>query len=194
MKRTWKTLLVSFVIATVTPQFAVAAKVTPGTLCKKFGLQQTYEGKRYTCIKVKQKLLWNDGKIIECPSPKFEATYLGSFKYSNFIQVIQFEYKNIFPGRLRLGPIMTNYPENNYFETWPGLLFFFGEDKWEKRPITFQPYEKKVISWVLTPWEFDSLEKKGRGNPEIYEARTQLLDTKYGGGDYCTFIRTLPDK
>ncbi len=41
---------------------AYAAKVTPGSSCKKVGSQQSYKGKIYTCIKLGKKLYWDNGK------------------------------------------------------------------------------------------------------------------------------------
>lgn len=39
-----------------------AAKVTPGTTCKKAGNQEIYKSKIFTCIKLGKKLYWDNGK------------------------------------------------------------------------------------------------------------------------------------
>lgn len=45
------------------------AAVTPGAKCTKAGIQQTYNGKVYTCIKLGTKLYWNNGKLVKKVSP-----------------------------------------------------------------------------------------------------------------------------
>lgn len=47
-----------------------AAKVTPGTSCKKVGIQENYNGKVYTCIKLGKKLYWDNGKKNSSQSTK----------------------------------------------------------------------------------------------------------------------------
>lgn len=37
------------------------AAIKPGTLCKKIGLTSIYSGKKYTCVKSGNKLVWNSG-------------------------------------------------------------------------------------------------------------------------------------
>jgi hypothetical protein len=44
---------------------AEAAKVTPGSSCKKTGAQEVYKGRVYTCIKLGKKLYWDNGKSIK---------------------------------------------------------------------------------------------------------------------------------
>jgi chromosome segregation ATPase len=53
-------LLILILGISVSPAFSV---VKPGTTCKKSGLTQTYAGKKYTCVKLGNKLVWNKGVI-----------------------------------------------------------------------------------------------------------------------------------
>jgi hypothetical protein len=48
--------------AGLSPSTVSAAKVTPGSTCKRVGSQEVYKGKIYTCIKLGKKLYWNNGK------------------------------------------------------------------------------------------------------------------------------------
>ena len=62
MRKTVIGLLVISLLSVVPA--AYAAKVTPGTSCKKAGAQERYNGKVYSCIKLGKKLYWDNGKKI----------------------------------------------------------------------------------------------------------------------------------
>jgi hypothetical protein len=77
---------------------ANAARVTPGSLCKKEGVTETYKGKIYKCIKLGKKLYWNNGKKIQVnlaaqptatafpnltPSPSQSTSELFTFFYKH---------------------------------------------------------------------------------------------------------------
>lgn len=59
------------VITLFTPQAWSAEK--PPIACKKVGQNVVYRGKRYTCIKVKNKLVWDKGVPLPAPSPHQSA-------------------------------------------------------------------------------------------------------------------------
>ena len=52
--------LITFLTLSVTAPLAHAV-VKPGTKCSKLGDKQDYQGKTYTCVKSKGKLVWNKG-------------------------------------------------------------------------------------------------------------------------------------
>lgn len=52
-------LLIGSLILTAMP--SANAVVTPGSKCSKAGVKQTYKSKVYTCIKLGNKLYWNNG-------------------------------------------------------------------------------------------------------------------------------------
>ena len=56
------------VITLLTPQAWSAEK--PPIACKKVGQNVVYRGKRYTCIKVKNKLVWDRGVLLPATTPK----------------------------------------------------------------------------------------------------------------------------
>lgn len=74
-----------------------AAKVTPGTVCKKAGTQERYNGKTYTCIKLGKKLYWDNGKrtstsptspsVQPSPSATTSASPTPSARQLRFFQV-----------------------------------------------------------------------------------------------------------
>lgn len=67
-----KRLSVALLLFTLIPnQISFAAKVTPGTACKKIGTQEVYKGKIFTCIKLGKKLYWDNGLPFQVsPTPK----------------------------------------------------------------------------------------------------------------------------
>jgi hypothetical protein len=72
MKRIWfSILLASTLIIGVLP--TAHAVVTPGSKCSKAGAKQTYKGNLYTCIKLGQKLYWNNGTRITTPKPSISS-------------------------------------------------------------------------------------------------------------------------
>jgi hypothetical protein len=53
---------------------AIAATPKPGASCSKVSTTQTYGGKKYTCIAVGKKLVWNNGvKLVSQPTPSSSA-------------------------------------------------------------------------------------------------------------------------
>ena len=55
------------------------AAIKPGTACSKIGKTSTFNGKKFTCIKSKKKLIWNKGVVIKrvtkaSPSPSATAS------------------------------------------------------------------------------------------------------------------------
>lgn len=48
---------------------SASAVVTPGSKCSKVGMKQTSKGKVYTCIKLGNKLYWNNGVIKKSVTP-----------------------------------------------------------------------------------------------------------------------------
>lgn len=44
-----------------------------GASCSKSGITQTYQGKKYTCVKSGKKLVWNKGEIVIRPTPSPSA-------------------------------------------------------------------------------------------------------------------------
>jgi hypothetical protein len=59
--RVRKGLILALLILLSTSQSVYAAKVIPGSTCKKLNNQEVYKGKIYTCIKLGKKLYWNNG-------------------------------------------------------------------------------------------------------------------------------------
>ena len=56
-----KITIIGVLITLLTVHTAYAAKVTPGSTCKKLASQKVYKGKIYTCIKLGKKLYWDNG-------------------------------------------------------------------------------------------------------------------------------------
>ena len=73
MKRTLATFVVAFVLLPFFPSTS-SASVTPGTKCSKAGIQQVYKSKIYTCIKLGNKLYWNNGKRTVSSAPRASTT------------------------------------------------------------------------------------------------------------------------
>jgi len=57
-------LAAALIVSTFTSASAV---VTPGSKCPKVGTKQTFNGKVYTCIKLGNKLYWNNGVRLNIP-------------------------------------------------------------------------------------------------------------------------------
>jgi hypothetical protein len=68
MKRFWIAVLMAATLFISALPIANAV-VTPGSKCTKAGVKQTYKGKVYTCIKIRNTLVWNKGVIQVTPSP-----------------------------------------------------------------------------------------------------------------------------
>jgi len=70
-------ILVLFFASSATP---VHAAVKTGSTCSKLGKTSTFKGQKYTCIKVKKKLVWNSGVVVKkaiskaSPSPSAKAS------------------------------------------------------------------------------------------------------------------------
>ena len=69
-------VLIGTLILSVLP--SANAAVAPGSKCSKAGVKQTYKGKVYTCIKLRNNLVWNKGVIkvtpIATPKPSVAPT------------------------------------------------------------------------------------------------------------------------
>lgn len=72
MKRVVTALAVLSLILISQPVFAAAPK--PGSNCPKIGYSVTASGKKFTCLKIGAKRLWNKGVAVAPPKPKAEAT------------------------------------------------------------------------------------------------------------------------
>lgn len=69
-----KTLLaLTLVFALVAPLNATAA-IKAGATCKKAGETSTYAGKKFTCVKIGKKLVWNKGVTVSKPTPAVTPT------------------------------------------------------------------------------------------------------------------------
>jgi len=68
MRRLLAGLVAILSLSLVTAQLSEAA-VTPGTKCSKAGATSTYNGKKYTCVKSGNKLVWNKGVTVAKPAP-----------------------------------------------------------------------------------------------------------------------------
>ena len=66
-KRLALVLLVSFLVALMSPIYAAAPKA--GANCPKAGSTSVFAGKKYTCIKSGKKLVWDKGVAIPKPTP-----------------------------------------------------------------------------------------------------------------------------
>ena len=74
MKRAIASICLAFVLLSIFPlNSSIAVPPVPGTKCSKSGLVQTYNGKKYTCIKLGTKLYWDNGKKISLPRPSNSA-------------------------------------------------------------------------------------------------------------------------
>ena len=62
-------LLVAIVLSSSSYVSVAANPPKPGALCKKVGITQTSNGKKYTCVKVGKKLAWNKGVTIKSTGP-----------------------------------------------------------------------------------------------------------------------------
>lgn len=65
MKRKLITTILSVALVIGTANEVIAAKVIPGSSCKKAGVTETYKGKIYKCIKLGRKLYWNNGEMVQ---------------------------------------------------------------------------------------------------------------------------------
>ena len=50
------------------------AAVKPGSVCKKSGQTTTVSGKKYTCIKLGKKLVWDKGSVVSKPTKAEPST------------------------------------------------------------------------------------------------------------------------
>ena len=66
-----KRIAIVFVTVILLFQIPAVSATTPkaGATCSKMGLTQTYQGKKYTCIKSGKKLIWDKGVIIKQIAP-----------------------------------------------------------------------------------------------------------------------------
>ena len=61
------TILITLILASMTAPAHAAVKA--GTTCSKIGKTATFNGKKFTCIKSKKKLLWNKGVVVKKVTP-----------------------------------------------------------------------------------------------------------------------------
>ena len=64
--------VLSFSLATLPVVAAVTPK--PGEKCSKVGATQSFKGKKYTCVKIGKKLVWNSGVSTKAPNPNTTPT------------------------------------------------------------------------------------------------------------------------
>jgi len=65
-KRVFSLFLIGFLIATTQSSYAA---VKAGDVCKKAGSTATANGKKFTCVKIGKKLIWNKGVAVAKPKP-----------------------------------------------------------------------------------------------------------------------------
>lgn len=104
-------LLVSLVVSGLP---AAKAAITPGTECSKAGEKQIYKSKMHTCIKLGEKLRWNNGeKVSDSPastskSPTTEKNLRKPCRADQEIILVQIE-RNLFSARQTLGELQSKW-------------------------------------------------------------------------------------
>jgi cytochrome b involved in lipid metabolism len=74
MKKSLTVLIFALILSTVSAPGSSAA-VKAGAACKKAGQTSTAEGKKFTCVKKSDKLIWNKGvKVKKSAKPSTSAT------------------------------------------------------------------------------------------------------------------------
>lgn len=90
------------------------AAITPGSKCSKAGVQQTYKGKIYICIKLGEKLRWNNGEKLPVPSasssknPTTEKNPRKPCRADQEINLVQIE-RYLFSARQTLGELQSKW-------------------------------------------------------------------------------------
>lgn len=67
MKKLTSAIVFLFSVAAL-PAFSANPPAT-GATCSKIGITQSYQGKKFTCVKSGKKLVWNKGVVIKSPTP-----------------------------------------------------------------------------------------------------------------------------
>jgi hypothetical protein len=94
------------------------AAVTPGSKCSKALVQQTYKGKVYTCIKLGEKLSWNNGEKVLAPSfsssksPTNGKDPRKQCRADQEIELVQIE-RYLFSARQTLGELQSKWQMAN---------------------------------------------------------------------------------
>ena len=68
MKKVVLGLSVVVMSLSLNPAFS-ATPIKAGSVCAKQGITKTYQGKKYTCIKLGKKLVWNKSAVIKTAAP-----------------------------------------------------------------------------------------------------------------------------
>ena len=77
MKRNSITILLTLVALIVPQQSVTASQAKAGAKCAKVNSIQTVGGKKFTCIKSGNKLVWNKGVVVKKPTPTPTPTAIG---------------------------------------------------------------------------------------------------------------------
>ena len=67
------TLIVASLVASVVPSYSAPAPKA-GAVCRKAGVTQSYNGKKFKCVKSGKKLVWSKGKIVKVATPAATPT------------------------------------------------------------------------------------------------------------------------
>ncbi len=74
MKRLLVTVtLIALAISIIPNSYAA---ITAGSTCKKLGATSTSAGKKYTCVKLGKKLVWNKGVLIAAAAKAAANTWI----------------------------------------------------------------------------------------------------------------------
>ena len=73
-RRLSKGFLIALIFTLIPFTAFSAQKITPGTACKIYNQNVTYQNKVYTCIKSGKKLVWNKGVAVKKPTPTATPT------------------------------------------------------------------------------------------------------------------------
>ena len=73
-RRLSKGFLIALIFTLIPITAFSAQKITPGTACKIYNQNVTYQNKVYTCIKSGKKLVWNKGVAVKKPTPTATPT------------------------------------------------------------------------------------------------------------------------
>ena len=138
----------------------------------------------------------NDYRVMgfaPCGTPLFSAKFFRSYTQVmssiSTWEILEFEYTNSFPERIRLNSVRTNFP--SYIDSSWVAISEATAPTLKDEIILFEANQTKIIRWYIDSYKFKEFRDAGRV-PEIYEASSQLMDPKYGGGTNCMIVNTKP--
>lgn len=137
------------------------AAIKPGSLCKKIGATSSFSGKKYTCIKFSQRLIWNKD-VVKVPSTAELDPNLP--KENQTCDPMKNDDSYGYKSNYQLSFLICSFPPYPHWVSKGGSIFLSKGDN--KTPILGSDAREKILFNAFD--NFNKFKKPGELNVEYY--------------------------